>query len=236
MKLLAVGNNAKTIKGDKSTEYLTAIMYLAPHKLNSSSVNLCPHASDGCIAACLNTAGRGAFTRIQDARQRKADYFVRDREAFLEQLHKEILRHSMNARLAGKKPAVRLNGTSDIPWERYIDFSLYPEVQFYDYTKSLVRILNPSRPDNYHLTFSRDETTTDKIVKKVCLADRNVAVVFDNELPETYLGFKVIDGDKHDLRFLDLDGVIVGLSAKGKAKNDDSGFVVKQEENKDEPV
>lgn len=134
-KLLAIGTNAKTIKGDKTSDYLTAILYMAPEKQNKKGVNLCPKASTGCIKACLFTAGRGKFTNVQQARISKADWFVEDRESFLEQLHKEILRHSMNARLLGKKPAIRLNGTSDILWERYVNMSLYPEVQFYDYTK-----------------------------------------------------------------------------------------------------
>ena len=227
-KLLAVGTNAKTIKGDKSSEYLTAIMYMAPHKENTKGVNLCPKASTGCAAACLYTAGRGKFSNVQTARVAKADWFINDRKSFLEQLHKEILRHSMNARLVGKKPAIRLNGTSDILWERYIDMSLYPEVQFYDYTKWRPWSRNPL--SNYDLTYSRAEDTSDKEVKRICLLDQNVAVVFDSSmaLPTSFLGFRVIDGDKTDLRFLDVKGVVVGLTAKGDAKKDDSGFVIYQ--------
>ena len=50
--------------------------------------------------------------------------------------------------------------------------------------------------------------------------------MFRNKLPKTFKGLPVIDGDKDDLRFLDPQGVIVGLIAKGKAKQDKSGFVI----------
>jgi hypothetical protein len=226
-KLLAVGTNAKTVKGDKASEFLTAIMYMSPHKNNSSKVNLCPKASKGCAAACLYTSGRGKFTNVQQARIAKSEWFIENRESFLIQLDKEILRHSMNARLEGKKPAIRLNGTSDIPWERYVDFSKYPEVQFYDYTKDYLRVerYRGVFPSNYHLTYSRAEDTLDVEVTDLLERNRNVAIVFKDK-PEEYLGYPVIDGDLTDLRFLDDQGVIVGLSPKGEANNDTSGFVV----------
>lgn len=228
MKLLSVGTNAKTVKGDKVGEYLTAIMYLAPAKQNTSNVNLCPKASKGCLKACLYTAGRGKFSSVQKARVAKADYFVKDREGFLKQLHKEILDFSRIARLNGKKPAIRLNGTSDIKWERYVDTKLYPEVQFYDYTKW--KPWNRNVESNYTLTFSRAEDTSDLDVKEVMEAGHNVAVVFSNKaIPSSYLGFPVYNGDETDLRFLDPSNHIVGLYAKGDAKTDTSGFVIHQE-------
>ena len=227
--ILSVGTNAKTIKGDLASEYLTAILYLAPAKENTKGINLCPSASKGCLNACLYTAGRGKFSNVQQARIDKADWFIDDRKSFLAQLHKEILKHSHTARLAGKKPAVRLNGTSDILWGKQIDMSLYPEVQFYDYTK-----FNPGRrrdllTDNYHVTFSRAEDTSDATVTEVINLGYNVAVVFDSKkLPKEYLGIPVFNGDTTDLRFLDPDKHIIGLSAKGDAKGDTSGFVVRK--------
>jgi hypothetical protein len=53
MKLLNIGSNSKTIKSDILGEYLTAILYLAPH--NSSTYQVCPSATEGCKLACLNT-------------------------------------------------------------------------------------------------------------------------------------------------------------------------------------
>lgn len=226
MKLLAIGTNAKTVKGDKSSEYLTAIMYLSPYKNNRKQVNLCPKASKGCAAVCLYTSGRGKFTNVQTARTAKSEYFIEDREGFLKQLHKEILDFSRYARLRGKKPAVRLNGTSDILWERYLDMSLYPEVQFYDYTKWAYGVRNIAK--NYHLTYSRAEHTSNNEVSSTVLAGANMSVVFNSDmaLPRSFLGLPVVDGDKTDLRFLDPKHVIVGLTAKGDAKKDTSGFVV----------
>jgi len=226
-KLLSIGTNAKTVKSDKASEYLTAILYMSPAKQNGKKVNLCPKASAGCEAACLYTAGRGAFSSVQKARVAKADWFVEDRASFLEQLHKEILRHSFNSRLVGKKPAIRLNGTSDIIWERYINMSLFPEVQFYDYTKWEPASERRTAEENYHLTYSRAEDTCDNDVKHQLQMRYNVAIVFSGTLPEEYLGYPVFNGDKTDLRFLDPVGHIIGLSAKGDAKKDTSGFVVK---------
>lgn len=203
-------------------------MYLSPHKNNNKGVNLCPKASTGCAEACLYTAGRGAFSNVQSARIAKSSYFIEDRKGFLSQLHKELLDFSRYARLKGKKPAVRLNGTSDILWERYLDTSLYPEIQFYDYSKWKPEDRKPLR--NYDITYSRAEDTSDKEVKRVLLRDKNVAVVFNSSmaLPTSFLGFPVIDGDRTDLRYLDPKGVVVGLLAKGDAKKDTSGFVIQQ--------
>ena len=79
-------------------------------------------------------------------------------------------------------------------------------------------------PTNYHLTFSLSESNQG--AAKVILGHGgNVAVVFDSEMPKEYLGHPVIDGNVHDARFLDASGVIVGLSAKGRATMDQSGFV-----------
>lgn len=224
-KLLSVGTNAKTSKSDKAGEYLTAILYLSPHKENSKRVNLCPNASQGCAKACLFTAGRGKFNNVKEARINKTEWFLEDRKSFVEQLEKEIVAFSRSTIRKGLKPAIRLNGTSDVLWERYIDMSKYPEVQFYDYTKFKSRMTSDKIASNYHLTYSRAEDTSDTDVS-FCLENKmNVAVVF-KELPKTYMGYPVHNGDSTDLRFLDPDKHIIGLIAKGEAKKDTSGFVV----------
>lgn len=226
--LLSVGTNIKTAKGDAKGEYLTAILYMAPHKQNTNGVNLCPKATEGCAAACLYTAGRGRFDNVKKARIAKADWFVKDRDGFVKQLIHELLLFSTKARRQGLKPAVRLNGTTDIQWERYIDMDMFPEITFYDYTKwSVKERWKGLLHRNYKLTFSRTESTDPQWIKETCLRQRrNVAVVFSGELPKEYLGVPVVNGDEDDMRFLDPDGVIVGLSAKGDAKKDTSGFVV----------
>lgn len=230
MKLLTVGNT-KTVKGE-AMGYMTFIMHLAPFTL--SGYNTCPMASAGCAAACLNTAGRGRFTAIQEARIRKTKWFFEDRQTFMAQLVKDIEAAERKADREGMIPVFRLNGTSDIRWETVpvtIDGVTYPNIflafpnrQFYDYTALSNRKVKAL---NYHLTFSRKEDN-DAYVKVAMDNGLNVAIVFEKELPATYLGRPVIDGTETDLRFLDEKGVIVGLLAKGKGKRDTSGFVILQ--------
>lgn len=233
---LLTKNNHKTIKGEK-LGYITYILYLSPFTDNSKGINICPHASKGCSSACLFKSGFGGlYERVQQGRRDKTEWYLSNRESFMEKLVAEIT--SYEKKHAGKEIlTVRLNGTSDIRFEKIPVkgakniFEKFPDIQFYDYTK------NPKRfdielPNNYHLTFSRSETNEATAIK---LLQRgfNVAWVF-NKLPETFEGFNVIAGDETDLRFLDKKGVIVGLTYKqntgkgGKEANDFakvSGFV-----------
>ena len=228
-KLLGIDTNYKTIK-NKKVGVLTGILYMAPYKL--SGKNVCPAASAGCAAACLNTAGRGAMNVVQAARLKKTNRFWDDRDQFLMDLAEEIRALSNKAKAKGLKAAVRLNGTSDLPYERYkmpgTDkniMEVFPNVQFYDYTKLENRFTGAQLPANYHLTFSRAEDNDHKIDE--VLEHTSAAVVFAGELPETWKGYPVIDGDEHDARFTDAGpGVIIGLVAKGKARRDESGFVI----------
>ena len=223
-KLLNSGNH-KTRKGEKY-DWKTYGIHLAPYNL--SGKNVCSSASAGCSAACLNTAGRGSMHSVQDARVKKTRRFFEDRDGFLSQLYKEIKSSIKSATKKELKSCFRLNLTSDILWERLV-VEKFPQVQFYDYTKHLkrfVRFLEGKLPSNYHLTYSRDETTPDTLIKSLCASGGNVAVVFRKKLPKTWLGIEVIDGDDSDLRFEDGNGKIVGLVEKGKAKDDDTGFVV----------
>jgi hypothetical protein len=202
-------------------------MHLSPYKLNTYGKNVCGHASAGCASACLNTAGRGVFSNVQNARIRKTDWFFSDMNAFLQQLLKELITISRKK----KNVAIRLNGTSDLDFIELIKVKLDVDVlralnyiQFYDYTKNISRALKYLGSD-YSLTFSRSEDNDADCIKYLS-AGGNVAVVFD-ELPTHWNGFKVIDGDENDLRYMDERGVVVGLKAKGKAKKDTIGFVVK---------
>ena len=234
LRLLGVGTNAKTIKGDGS-EYLTAIMYLSPADLaKGKGLNtVCPAAIlAGCKAACLNSAGRGKFSNVQQARLRKTVLYRDYRSMFISLLRNDIRRFSDYCERKGVKPCVRLNGTSDIAWENYLDMEgEFSQVQFYDYTKTVNR-LDKKLPSNYHLTMSYSEASTkyqDMVVDRMCKHDgHNMAVVFRDKynIPKTFMGFPVVDGDKDDLRFLDPAGCVVALYAKGEAKKDLSGFVV----------
>jgi hypothetical protein len=226
LKLLSLGNtNAKTVKSDNAgTEYLTAILYLAPYT-TAGGLNVCPKSSEGCRAACLFPAGRGVFFNVQNARVKKTKWYFEDRRGFLSQLATDIHKFVKRCNKLGKRPAIRLNGTSDILWEKTGIFSLFPEVQFYDYTKIAQRFYW-QRPSNYHLTFSLHENNLKDAEKILENNLGNVAVVFKGQIPAQFLNREVVNGDETDLRFLDKSGVIVGLTAKGKARKDKTGFVV----------
>jgi hypothetical protein len=226
MKLLGT-TNYKTIKGEK-LGVLTGVMYLAP--ANISGFETCPKRSKGCTESCLYTAGRGAFNSIQKARINKTLRFFQDREKFINDLRKDIKSIVKKADEQNMIPAIRLNGTSDIEWTRFGLMEEFPNVQFYDYTKVLNR-LEKQIPSNYHITFSKNEVNDTECEVALKLGT-NVAVVFDTkkgtELPATWKGFPVYDGDDTDVRFMDpKGGYVIGLRAKGKARKDASGFVVK---------
>lgn len=229
MKLLGIGNT-KTLKGQK-LGYMTFIMHLSPS--DKSGRNVCPMATRGCRAACLDTAGRGKFDMTQAARIRKTDWFFDDRDSFMVQLVKDVEAGVRKAAREGFIPVFRLNGTSDIRWEivpvdghRNI-MDRFSDLTFYDYTKI------PNRrgiPKNYHLVFSRADGN-EKYVDEALVNGMNIAVVFDTkkkeDLPVVWNEINVIDGDISDLRFLDPTSVVVGLRSKGDAKHDTTGFVVR---------
>ncbi len=243
MNLLSTGN-PKILKGLKSG-YNTYILHLAPAKL--SGYNTCPKATAGCEAACLNTAGRGGMFKkgentnaIQKARIRKTKMFYENRNEFFNLLVKDITLAIKQSEKKGLIPVFRLNGTSDISFEKYgftiaydgytIEyaniFERFPNVQFYDYTKVLGRKVKDIK--NYSLTFSAADGNDSDVMKAIAQG-YNIATVFgikkNSPMPETYNGLPVFNGDESDLRFLDPKGVVVGLYAKGKAKKDTSGFV-----------
>ncbi len=224
MKLLSTAN-PKIQKGTK-LGYLSFILHLAPATLSGKET--CPKRTAGCTSACLNTAGRGGMFRkgentniIQQARIRKTRMFFEARDAFMAALEADIKLGIRQAAKLGLTPVFRLNGTSDLAWEKYGIIEKFPQVQFYDYTKVLGRKI--AHLQNYHLTFSAADGN-DADVAKAVSAGMNVAAVFD-KLPSEYMGREVINADEHDLRFLDPKGVIAGLKAKGRAKKDTSGFV-----------
>ena len=220
-KLLSTAN-PKIQKGTKMG-YLSFILHLAPSDL--SGKNTCPKATKGCIAACLNTAGRGGMFKrgettnvIQRARIRKTEYFFNDRAGFLADLAADIRKGIKFAEKQGLTPVFRLNGTSDLSWEKYGIIEQFPTVQFYDYTKVLGRKI--AHLANYHLTFSKADGN-DSDVAEALLQGMSVVAVYD-KIPEG-----VPSADETDLRFLDPKGIMLGLKAKGRAKKDYSGFVIR---------
>ena len=224
MKLLSTGN-PKLLKGEKKG-YMSFVLHLSPADV--SGYETCPKRTAGCTSACLNTAGRGGMFKkgettnmIQEARKRKTRMFFESREQFLVDLEADIKLGIKQAEKKGLIPCFRLNGTSDIAWEKYGIIEKFPQVQFYDYTK--MRNRKVASLNNYHLTFSAADGN-DMDTRLAASSGMNVAAVF-RTVPETYIGRTVVNGDDTDLRFLDPKNVIVGLKAKGKAKKDTSGFV-----------
>jgi hypothetical protein len=238
-KLLGIDTNAKTVKGEKYG-VKTAILYLMPAM--GSGVQLCAMAAIAqCEKPCLFTAGRGAMSNVMLSRLRKTLYFNQYRDQFMAQLSKEIYDYRAKAKRDGFKLVVRLNGTSDIrfenipnpgPWADTNIFNAFSDVQFYDYTKIANR---KNIPANYDLTFSYSGVPAyAPYVAKAVTNGERIAVVFRNRAivdamlanGETFLGLPVVDGDNTDIRHLEPKGVIVALYAKGKARRDQSGFVV----------
>ena len=234
--LLRKNDNPKLNKHTKIEElkkYWEMHLNLIPASI--SGFNTCASASEGCKNACLHEAGNPVFMPQKTlGRVNRTQLYFKDRAKFLYMMTKEIRNHEINCKKHGLKPVIRLNTTSDIMWENHKIMELFPNIIFYDYTKHfkrMIKYLKGSMPKNYHLTFSRNEAN-DFQSTQVLKAGGNVAVVFRNKLPATYKGFKVIDGDLHDLRFLDKKNVVVGLKEKltlnkqGKLDRDNSGFVV----------
>lgn len=258
--LAAPESNPKVAKNGKM-DVLTAPLHLAP--FNLSGYQVCPQASAGCAAACLHTAGNPAYMAGKDAsRKAKARAYFEERAAFMAVLTYEIAALERKAKARGMQAGIRLNATSDLPFERRrvdVDgtavhvMDLFPDVQFYDYTKVTKRALMHAQgkmPANYHLTFSKNESN-DADVKKVLAAGGTVAVVFSAQKHKEAFEYKrprfalcsdgsfvitagggpwafhAVDGDAHDYRPADPAGCIVALKAKGDARHDTSGFVIR---------
>ena len=229
-KLLGVSADAKTVKGERYG-VLTAILYLSP--ASSSGVNMCSMAKiASCIDACLNTAGRGAMSSVQMSRLRKTLFMLQYWDDFKAMLMREVTKHAKYCRNRGYKCAIRLNGTSDVRWElkiweEMVYFYNQWDVHWYDYTK----IANRMVPDLsiYDLTFSYSGVPEyQRFVDTARAMGMRMAVVFRyrTQIPKHFMGMDVVDGDDSDLRFLEPQGVVSALYAKGSAVRDTSGFVV----------
>lgn len=259
--LLNIDANPKTVKGQKRG-YMTAILYLAPAE--SAGFNVCPMAKlAGCIAGCLNTAGHGGMHKttfapygvelpennVQRARIARTRFYVEHRAAFFLQLEREIIRFVKRAEKKGLTPCIRLNGTSDILWEKeraefgaHLErtdctiFERFEEIQFYDYTK-IAKRFERTMPANYYLCLSYSEASTVYALRCMDAAKKYgaslVVVARDEETKRdvmidfaNQLDVDCVDGDEHDLRFTDTPGAVVVLKAKGSARKDTSGFVI----------
>lgn len=227
-----VNTSSKIKKADKYNE-LTYIIYLSPY--DSSGFNVCGGATKECIDACLHESGHGRMDTkgiIKEARINRTQLFYYNREFFMQWMIAEIDAYRKKAEKMSYRFSVRVNGTSDLSLalfklEGKNILELYPDVQFYDYTKIQNRIKLLRYP-NYDLTYSFNGHNWDKCEESLNQGMR-VAVVFKDRLPESYKGYKVIDGDTYDMRYLDEKNVIVGLKfkvVKNKIDLDTSPFIV----------
>jgi hypothetical protein len=222
-KLLTTGNP----KTQKSVEYgyFTAILHLSPYNVSGFG-NVCSGASTGCKQSCLHTSGNPAYFKNKfDARNWRTWLFFNHRQIFYARLYNEIRKFEKRCARLHLKPAIRLNGTSDIKYPRQL-FEYFKNIQFYDYSKIASNVKRSQDIENYDVTFSATENTKSKDIDALLAQNINVAIVFPyGKIPTKYHGHNVISGMNNDLRFLDDKGHIVGLYAIGKAKNDDTGFV-----------
>lgn len=228
-----LGSSTKIEKSNHSGKgYLSTIMYFAPSD-TSESINVCQYATPECKALCLvSSSYHMNLNASVTARLQRTLYFVHARADFKAMLYKEIRKHIARAEKQGLLPVVRLNGTSDLPWESIFPdmFLEFSNVVFYDYTKAPIT-KRQNLPENYYLLRSHSEKNHSELTAMI--ARGNVAVVFNTKkgkaLPKIWKGIEVFDGDDTDLRFLDPSNVIVGLRAKGKAKKvtaTKTGFVI----------
>ena len=227
-RLTADGGSNVKLRKNATTAYDTLGLSLSPAKIGGYEV--CPSASPACRAACLNECGNGySLDNVQTGRLARKLLFFQERQWFLERLNRELWFYSQKSEFAGRKLAARLNVFSDIPWESFGIVDAFPNIQFYDYTKRLNRV-GRVRP-NYWVTASRSETNELECLEILGRGD-NVAIAFADlekervtnksqfqRLPKRWNGFRVIDGDKTDLRFTDpRGGIVVGLRLKAPTK------------------
>lgn len=215
-----VAHSAK-IRASYNHNVATYCIYLAPS--NMSGYKVCPNDTY-CKQFCLNASGnnkadilaRGVEnSRINQSRVKKTKLFYENREMFMAIMVMEILKEKERAEKNGMDFAIRINGTSDLSPEifKYQGkniLELFPQIQFYDYTKMPNRIKLMQKYKNYDLTFSFNGHNWNECAEFMSHGGK-AAVVFEGNLPKSYRGFEVVDGNQYDMRYLDPSGTIIGL-------------------------
>jgi hypothetical protein len=232
----SINSSAKIIKNQKVSNNYTYILYLAP--ASTSGYNVCKCSTPECRLGCLNSSGRNILSiksdnKINIARIKKTKLLIEHPEFFIDWCAKEIKKYQLKAKKDGYYFSIRLNGTSDIDWATVKSngknlFELFPEVQFYDYTKDFSKVFNT--PSNYDITFSytgRNWENCETVLKQ----GKNVAVIFNvdntDQFPATFKGYEVINGDLTDYRPGDKKGCIVGLKFKKIADKENNKTIKK---------
>ncbi len=230
-------SNAK-LRKSQGTEWLLFGLSFSPAQTSGHQV--CSSSSAGCRKSCIFSSGNGFYPIVTKGRLARTLAWFQKPDEFKAKLLVELSLAQQLAARHGKKLGVRLNVFSDVMWERQFPevFTTFPNIQFYDYTKHYLRMMRFCRgelPRNLYLTFSRSENNEDKCLE-VLKAGRNVSVPFtinkvmhpeiNVPLPKQFMGYPVVNGEENDLRFLDRQGVIVGIKTKGMGFWDKSGFIV----------
>jgi len=224
MRYLVTTNNAKTLKG---VGYLTSIIHLSPHKLagvvvDGKRISVCERATPECIGLCLNNSGHTEMRMAKlgvnsdPARDARTRLLFSDPDKFKELVVRELDANARRAKREGLTHVIRPNGTSDILWEQVFPelFDLFPQV--YDYTKYDPEEREP--PANYDLTYScnGDNDRTERLLTDGHRVAKVFGLLKGQDLPDTWRGFKVLDGDLDDLTFTKPQGVVLGLRIKGQ--------------------
>ena len=228
MKLLnTTASNTKIKKTqNKPNSHFTKPVRMASLSMMPDHIICAGSKAAGCMKACLKEAGLAAvYDSVNIARQAKTDYWHADQAGFLAQLTRELANFQKLCDKQNVQGVVRLNVLSDIPFEEHDIPQQFPHLFFYDYTKRANRL--GKTPENYRLMFSySDRPQYQKQVAAALPTGVPIAVVFKNAMPSEYFGRRVIDGDLSDLDNVMAGPVVIGLTAKGPAINDQSGFVV----------
>ena len=238
-KLLGIsylGSVNFTAKHQKAFSFneLTYALYLSP--ADTSGYEVCPKRTEECTVACLHESGYNRIdlkNSINESRIKKTKLFFENREFFMHLLIDEIKGAYLKALNQEYNFSARINNVSDVNPERFKlnnlnILEIFPEVQFFDYTKVLSRIKLLEKYPNYDLTFSYSGENWSEC-QEALKNNVRVAVVFKDKIPEEYKGIQVINGDDYDMRYRDPKNVIIGLKFK-KVRNkldfSNSNFVV----------
>ena len=251
-----LGNVAQSKKMRLSYENgtMTYCLYLAPADM--SGYNVCPN-SEHCKQFCLNGSGQNKCDElargvegslINQSRIKKTRLFYEDRATFMRLLIHELKKYQKKAARLGMEFSVRLNGTSDLSPILFKDpetgkniLELFPDVQFYDYTKVYSRIKLMQQYANYDLTLSYNGYNWDDCQRFLDEGGKVAVVFFSDKLPKSFHGYPICDGNSYDMRYLDPASHIVGLhyhktagdyyidekDGKRKFRVPDTPFVVK---------
>ena len=231
--LLTLQGNTKLDKTNKLNDgYNTGIIHMI--SADKSGRNVCKHYSEGCKLVCIDIQGRGVFKNVIKARLFRTNLFFDDLDGFKARLVFEIGKAYSKTIKQGLKLAIRLNGTSDIPYERVFPelFDMFgpDKLTAYDYTKYPYKERPiENLPVNYDLTFSRSETNGVDFLESLHYGRRATMVIKAKKyeaLPTKWGPYRIIDGDKNDKMFQYPGSVVIGLRAKGTAMHDTTGFAL----------